>query len=825
MTVSRFKSLGTRTDPRRLLLLSCAALALAAPFAPAAFAADTDTAAATNAAVVNTGAANADAAASTSDTADAGGDLGPEITVTARHREEKLQDVPVAISVLGTERLEQTDDYSLNQFQHEVPSLQVVNTNPRNSVITIRGLGANSSIAVDGLEYGVGFYLDGVYFGRPGQSQFDLVDLQQVEVLRGPQGTLFGKNTTAGAINITSQLPSFTPQLTAEASFGNYNSRQLRASVSAPLIADKLAFRLSASDTHHDGYLTNLFDGSKAENYDDVSVRGQLLFTPTPDLKIRLIGDFSRERQHYILTLLDGTFTKFGNGAPIPFNINQRAALFNLTLPAYGAFARLGNSNSPFQANMKSYGTSGQIDYDVGHATLTSITAYRWWDWRPANDVDGLPLSINLKGQQQNFQRQFSQELRVASSGHHFIDYVGGLYYFWQTVPGYGQSQFGSDFANWSFNPATTPPARLALYNAAFSNAEADSYSVANTKSYAAYAQIDTHLTNALTLTTGLRFTHEDKNGLYNRYQLPATAAQLAILPGPLAAVLLPGLQLSNLGFAAVTHNSALSGLVTLDYKITPDVLAYGTYSRGNQSGGLNITAGGVLNPVVAPEKVDNFELGLKSQFLNRTLTVNADAFLTNVKDYQANVTVVVNNVTTQYIANIPKVRSKGFEGDISYSPSKWISLTASGTYTDAKYVSYVNAPAAADNPQANATNTQDLSGVALPGVSKFAYSLVADLSQPVASNLEGYVHADYLHRSSFNTSTTNSVYAIVPAYGLLDGRIGIRTADRRYDLSIFARNLTNKNYYISRNATNYGLITAAVGDPRTYGVTLRAKL
>jgi iron complex outermembrane receptor protein len=814
MTVPRFVLFQPRALHRqRLILLSSAVFAVATSLAHAHPA----LAAATSASAVVTAAATT--TASTTDASDASTELGPEITVTARHREEKLQNVPIAISVLGTERLEQTGDYSLNQFQHEVPSLQVVNTNPRNSVITIRGLGANSAIAVDGLEYGVGFYLDGVYYGRPGQSQFDLVDLQQVEVLRGPQGTLFGKNTTAGAINITSQEPSFTPQVTAEASFGNYNYRQLRASITAPLIADKLAFRLTGSDTHHSGYLTNLYDGSKAENYDDVSVRGQLLFTPTADLKIRLIGDFSRERQHYILNLLDGYFTNFGNGTTVPYNIFQRAAVTGLTLPRYGAFARLGNSNSPFQANMKSYGVSGQVDYDLGRVNLTSITAYRWWDWRPANDVDGLPLSINLKGQQQNFQRQFSQEFRIASNGHHFIDYVGGLYYFWQTVPGYGASQFGSDFAQWSFNPATTPAATIAFLGTALNGAEADSYSVANTRSYAAYGQIDTHFTDALTLTTGLRFTHEDKDGLYQRYQVPGSIAQLSVL----SPALLNSFQLSNLSFSGTVHASALSGLATLGYKVTPDVLVYGTYSRGNQSGGLNITAGGVLQPVVAPEKVDNFEIGVKSQFLDRKLTVNAGAFLTNVKDYQANVSVIINNVTNQYISNIPKVRTKGIEGDAAYAPSKWVSLSASFAYTDARYVAYTDAPAAPDNPTAN--GIQNLSGVPLPGVSKFAYSLVADVSQLVGRDLEGYVHADYLHRSSFNSSTSNSFYSIVPAYGLLDGRIGIRTADRKYDLSVWAKNLTNKNYYISRAATNYGLITAAVGDPRTYGVTLRAKL
>ena len=802
---------------RRLALLSSAAVALAAPFALAApaFAAD--------AAVAAAGDASGDAS-----------DFGSDIVVTARHREEKAQNVPVAISVLGAQTLEQTGDYSLGQIQHEVPTLQVVNYNPRNSVITIRGLGANSSLAVDGLEYGIGFYLDGVYYGRPGQTQFDLLDLQQIEVLRGPQGTLFGKNTTAGAINVTSKEPSFSPEATVEATYGNYNTEQLRASVSAPLIADKLAFRVTASDTHHDGYLTNTYDNSKAENYNDVSVRGQLLYTPSERLKIRLIGDYSQERQHYILSLLDGNTTQYSNGATIPWNFAQRVAYgashpgyysVPYTAPTYGAFARLGDSNSPYQANMESFGGSGEVDYDLGGAKLTSITAYRKWNWWPHNDADSTPLSVNTVAQQQNFQRQFSQEFRVASSGRHFIDYVVGAYYFWQTVPGYGITTYGSDFAAWSLNPATNSPAKISLVNTGITNAEADSYSVANTSSYALYGQTDTHFTDALTLTTGLRFTHEDKDGEYVRWQNANSVAQLATLSTALGAAGPPTLtafQLTPLSFGATTHNNAVSGLATLSYKVARDVLVYGTYSHGSKSGGLNITAGGIAQPVVNPEKVDNFEAGLKSQFLNHTLTANVDAFLTNVTDYQANVSITSNNVTVQYISNIPKVRSKGVEADLAYAPSKWFGVSASGAYTDAKYVSYANAPAPSE---AASTAPQNLSGVLLPGVSKFAFTLSGDVAQPIARDYEIYAHADYLHRSSFNTTATNSIYGLVPAYGVVNGRIGVRSANRRYDLSVWAKNLTNANYYTSRSESTYGLITATVGDPRTFGATLRVKL
>ena len=744
---------------------------------------------------------------------------GVTILVTARHREEAAQDIPIALSVVKAETLEKTGDFTLGQIQHEIPSLQVVNTNPRNTNITIRGLGANSSLAVDGLEYGVGFYLDGVYYARPGQSQFDLIDLSQIEVLRGPQGTLFGKNTTAGAINVTSRLPSFEPELTGEASLGNYNYAQIRVTGSAPLIADKAALRLSVSDTHRDGFLTNLWDNSKAQNYDNFSIRGQLLITPNPRLSIRLIGDYSNQRQHYILTQFDGYFTSFANGAHINNNIYDRAARVGYALPTYGVFARLGNSNSPFQANMKSFGGSGEIDYDLDFARLTSITAYRKWDWWPHNDVDGTPFAINLQGQQQNFQRQFSQELRIASNGHHFIDYQAGLYYFWQTVPGYGANQYGPDFGTWT----GLPPG----LSAALANAEADSYSVANTHSYAAFGQADVHLTDNLTFTGGLRFTHEDKKGQFVRWQNAASVAQLAALPGGNNGPTAAQFALSPLSFGGQTHNNAVSGLATVSYKVARDVLIYGTYSHGSKSGGLNITAGGVLQPVVNPEKVDNFELGLKSQFLNRTVTLNAAAFLTDVSQFQANISQTINNITIQYIANIPKVRSKGIEADAAWAPSEWVSLGGSLAYTDAKYVRYANAPIAPENFNLTAAlgGAQDLSGVALPGVSKFAFTLSADLAQPVSDGLEVYAHADYLHRSSFNSTPTNSVYGIVPAYGLLNARLGLRTANGRYDFALWAKNLADTRYYVSRSPVNYGLITAVSGDPRTFGATVRVKL
>jgi iron complex outermembrane receptor protein len=748
-------------------------------------------------------------------------EYGEPIVVTARRREENSQDVPVAISVVDTGTLDRTGSFTINQIQQLVPSLQVASFNPRNTNINIRGLGANSSLAVDGLEYGVGFYVDGVYFGRPGQSQFDLVDIAQVEVLRGPQGTLFGKNTTAGALNVTTRAPSFDPDLTVEGTLGDYGYHQIRASGSVPIVADKVAVRLSVADTHRDGFLLNITDRTKAQDYDNFTARGQLLIKPAEDVTIRLIGDYSKQKLRHQLNIIDGYFTTFANGTAIPNNILDRAARFDYALPTENAFSRIGAADAPYQANMESYGVSGEVAWDLGTASLTSITAYRWWDWYPANDGDATSLAINTLSQQQNFQRQFSQELRLASNGRNTIDYQVGLFYFWQIIRGYGATGYGADFARWNL-PGNTPAPALATLNAALSGLETNSFSDPRTKSYAAFGQLDWHIADALTLTAGLRYTHEDKDGSFSRFLAPNSGGNRALLTPAQQAQF----QVTDLAFGAKLKSDEVSGLLTLGYKVTPDALLYASYSHGSKSGGLNITAGGAGRPVVDPEKVDAFEIGLKSQFLDNRVTFNAAAFLTNIKDYQGNVSEQVPGTTAflQYIDNIPKVRSKGVEADLAYAPAEWLRFTASGAYTDAKFVSYANAPQRPELAIPGTAQVQDLSGTRLPGVSKFAYSLGADASQSLSRDVEGYVHADYLHRSSFNTTATNSIYGQVPAYGLLNARLGLRFGEGTYDFAFWARNLTNVDYYISRSPGTFGLITALVGEPRTFGATLRAK-
>ena len=805
-------------DHRLKFLLGAALFLPAAPV----FAAETTAEAGASADGADEGAAGAAVAAVSAASYD-----GAEIIVSARRRDESAQDVPIALSVVGASQLEQTGNYTLSQVQQLVPSLQVFSFNPRNTNINIRGLGSNVALTNDGLENGVGFYIDNVYYGRLGQSQFDLVDLQQIEVLRGPQGTLFGKNTTSGAINISSRKPSFDPEFSGEASVGDYGYYQLRASASGGLIDDLLAVRLSGSVTERRGFLYNVTQYERAQDYSNWSVRGQLLFTPTSDLEVRIIGDFARQKQNHVLNVFADYFDTYVDGTTIPNNFAQRVARYpGYAFPTIDPFARRGEANDHYQSNMDGYGVSGQVDWSLGGARLTSITAYRWWDWNPANDGDSTSLPVVTLAQLNNRQRQFSQELRLASDTDGPVDYVVGAYYFWQIIRGFGRTGYGSAAPAWFLPTAPANVAALAL-----DGFEVNSRSDPQTKSLAFFGQADWKISDRLTLTAGLRYTHEKKDGSFSQFW--AAGADPATLPGPLAAAVIGIRNLFNPETAYSTgfSDDSLSGLATLSWQASDDLLVYASYARGNKSGGLNLTnlpTG--IDPDVAPERVDNYEVGIKSQWLDQAVTLNAAAYWTEITDYQTAIFEQVSALNyRQYIANIPGARSRGVEVDLSAAPTDRLSFYGSVAYTDTTYLSYPEAPQAPE--RANEGGNQDLTGKRLPGVPKFTWTVGGDVSAPLGAlggrDLSAYAHADYSHRSSFNTSSSNSIYADVPGYGIANARIGLRTEDGLLDLSVWARNLFDKDYFQTLGAMPgaTGIVTALIGEPRTVGLTLRTKL
>jgi iron complex outermembrane receptor protein len=767
--------------------VACAALAMAA--APA-LAAD--------------GTANADVEAAADAVPE--GSVG-EIVVTARHRAESAQSAPLAVSVVGGDFLAQTNTNTFAQLTKYVPSLQFTAFNPRNSSINIRGLGNASGVAADGAEPGVGFYVDQVYYNRPATASFDLIDVERVEVLKGPQGVLFGKNTTAGAISITTASPTFTPQAIGEVTVGAYGHYVVKGTVSGPLAGDVLAGRLSLSTSRRDGLATNDFNGDKVNGYRNVSARGQLLYQPNPELKLRFIGDYSRQTANCCYQVLAGVVTP-----PNGKDYRSIAQAFGYT-PIVDPYQRHVNANDVVSAQQETGGVSLQADWAQPKYVLSSITAWRFWNWWPRNDIDYSPLSVMTKADQINHQNQFTQEFRIVSAGENRIDYAAGLYFYREQIKGYSTQRYGSAASYLLFGPAV--PAVVA------DGYGLDTTSSANTTSYAAYGQAVLHLTDQWRLTGGLRYTHDRKTGRFDQ-----TVGGGAPLTGPLAslAALRAALAVPT-AYKAKTDDSNVSGQLNLAYQATNDILAYGNLARGYRSGGVNLSqlpAGATAT--IEPETIDSAEIGVKTRWFDRRVTLNLAAYYQRDKDYQG--TLVVTGTTKTYLANIPKVEVKGVEVDFRAEPNRRVSIYASAAYNEATYKDYRNAPCGLEDILSAGC---DLSGRPLAGVPRWSVSAGAEFRQPLtlgAREAEAYLAVDDSFRSSIYSNTTDSIYTRLPSLNLVDARLGVRAADGRWDAYVWGRNILDKKYFTSRGPGigNTGAIYAALGDPATYGVTLRAR-
>ncbi len=744
-----------------------------------------------------------------------------DIVVTARRRAESAQDVPIAVTALNNDQVAVPGAVGLTQVAQLAPSLQITSTNARQTNINIRGLGATPAFASLGLEYGVGVYVDQVYYSRPAQAAFDLYDLQQVEVLRGPQGTLFGKNTTAGAIHITSQAPSFDPQFRGEVSVGNYQSVQLRATGSAP-ITDTLAVRLTVSDTERDkGFLKNVHDGKRLSDLHTFSVRGQLLFKPTDAFSLRVIGDYSEYKQDCCIGTVTALRSKRVDGSTLPNNFYLRAARFGYTPLPIDPFDRKLDLNRPVKLDLKTKGITAIADYDIGPATITSVTAWRTLEYLPTIDADILPLDIFVDAGIDEKQRQFSQELRIASNGRNAVDYVAGLYYFNQRIDDKIFTKYGSDAALWILGPATGSTQASVGGQAALNGLFVDGTARADTKSYAAFGQLIWHVTDAFDVTAGLRYTNEKKAGFFEQVQRGPTLTPGEILLGAQAIRNSFGANIPR--YTAKTKEDNISGSLTLSYKVTPDVMVYATYAKGYKSGGLNLNATGAP-PVIDPEKVDNYEAGIKTTLFDRAMTLNLAAFHTRIRNYQSQ-QVDVGGALTAYIANVGTVRTQGIEIDATVRPVRNLSLFASGSYIDAIYKNFRNAPCPVE--YLGLQTSCDLSGRNLPGVSKYSLSLGGDYAFDVSAAAQVYLNANYSYRSRFNGTYNLAEDAVIKGYGVTNLRIGLRHPDGRWDVSLYARNLFDTKYFntLGPAAFNTGQYSGGPGEPRTYGITLRTSL
>lgn len=739
------------------------------------------------------------------------------VTVTARRVEEEAQDVPIPVSVINGRTIDRAGAFNVNRLKELVPTVQFYSSNPRNSAINIRGLGSPFGLTNDGIEPGVGFYVDGVFYARPAAATLDFIDLERVEVLRGPQGTLFGKNTTAGALNITTRRPSFTPESNVEFNFGNLGYLQAKASISGPL-GKKVAARLSFSGTRRDGMLYNVRTQDDVNDLNSLGVRGQVLYSPKDNLTVLFAADASRQRPEGYAQVVVGVAPTLRAANR---QYNQIAAEFNYRPPSWNPFDRLIDTDTSWRSNQDMGGGSVTIDWDRGKGLLTSITAYRFWDWNPSNDRDFTGLPVTTVSAAPSHQTQWTQEVRYAAKINDRLSYLAGVFVFHQALrpsPFHKQEQ-GSAAARFLLAPGTlaSTPGLLDGYG---QNIDFD---FQNTSS-AAFGQIEYALTNKLKIIPGLRLNYDQKKLDYNQVVYGGLQTTDAALIALQRSVLAP------LQYKADVGDGNMSGQLTLSYKAAERANAYATYSTGFKSVGLNL--GGVPtdaagNPIVSaatvrPERVRHWELGVKSQpFANTTL--NVAAFQTGIHDFQTQVVNAQVGVLRGYLANAERVRVRGLEMDLNTKLNPEWTVYASLAFTDGRYLRFPDAPPPLE--ETGGPQVKDVSGTVLPGISKSAYSTGAEYARrKTVWNLNGewFARVDASYRSPFSSNPSASKYLIAGSYGLVNPRAGFRSVDG-WSVSVWGRNLLNEKYFelLSAAPGNSGLYVGLPGDRRTFGITL----
>lgn len=763
------------------------------------------------------------------------------IVVTATRRSQQAQDVPIAVSVVGGEHIDSTGSFNVGRLQQLTPTLQFYSSNPRNTAVNIRGIGVPFGLTNDGIEQGVGIYIDDIYNSRVASATFDFLDVAQIEVLRGPQGTLYGKNTTAGAINITTRQPTFDFEGRAELSIGNLGYRQAKAAVSGPL-SETVAARLALSSTSRDGTIYNVTSQRAINEQDNLGLRGQVLWRAAARLSFTLAADYSEQDPECCGTVFVGAGA---TQRPLVRQFAALAAAQSYTPASLDPFDRLTDLDASLNAGNKLGGVSLRANWDVGPGTLTSVTAWRFWDWKPENDRDFTGLPITTRSMNPSQQDQWTQELRFAGRAGDF-DFVLGAFGFQQKVHTKGVQEQGPAASRWLLTGA------LASDPSVLNGLRANNDIRLDNTSAALFGQVSWHVADALTITPGIRLNYDKKNGLYDSV-VTNGAGQLVTFTSVDPRIAAQRGVLAPQRFEVDYRDWNLSYDLKASYKLTPDVLLFATYAKSFKSGGVNLNgvpADATGNPILAagtvePEAVQHYEAGLKTQFWDRRITANLGAFRTDIRDYQALVTNGQLGVLRGYLASADAVRSQGAELDLSLRPSERLNFYVNGTYTDAKYRSFGDAPcppelsggttagvgrtpSAPGTPGGLSPANCDISGERLPGVSKWSFSFGGEANAPatlLGISGEAYLGYDGSYRSVFSSNPTPSIYTWVDGYSLHNFRLGFRS-EQVGTVFGWVRNAFNQDYVeqLQVPSGNTGLIVGNLGDPRTYGVTLQTQ-
>lgn len=716
-----------------------------------------------------------------------------EVVVTAQKRAQRLEDVPMTIAALGEDFFKDTGVGGLQELQMSVPGLGVATSvHPFTAAIRLRGIGSQGN--EPSIEPSVGFFVDGVYQSRSGLGLADLADLERVEILYGPQSTLYGKNTNAGAINVVTKAPSQTFGAEAELSLGDYALRDARVGLTGPL-GESLAWRLSARVNEQDGYLDDLDmrGGGGKESLNDAKdrmLRGQLLFTPTDTLSVRLIGTYVDRDQHCC------------SGVLVPGPVHQ--ALYQaFGLPLLDPDDRKVAVDFPYTFKQTSRSASATVNWELGAATLTSITAWEKYDWDHEQDTDHSSLDFWRVVDKQGGD-SVSQEFRITSDNDGAFQYVAGLYYYDAELRrGNGQRPGFVTFGTVPSLLPLPPPLTAAEFDTGVYD------SVWEQQTIAAFGQVSYDLTERANVTAGLRLDREKKDAQLRIISLtasPTSLMGLAILP-PLDE------QLER-------KDSTPTWMVSGRYEFTPDVNGFATVSTGAKAGGFNGAAGPRSGDEreFEEEKSINYEVGVKTTLFDRRMRLNASVFYAQVKDFQN----LSFDATTGsfYVINAGEQSSRGIDIESELLVNEYFNLNLSAEMLKAEYDSFPDGPCYLGRAGANAQGFCDLSGEELPWAPEFTGTLAGTFTYPLGNN-ELYLRGEVGYASKHIASDELDPAAETD-YTIVNARVGLRRG--RWDFALWGKNLADETYIVQQVGVPLfeGSYMRWINPPRTYGVTAR---
>ena len=729
------------------------------------------------------------------------------VQVTAERRQASQQDVPVTVATIGQTQLAEGNYLTTEDLAQQVPGLQIKSSfSASNPTIFIRGVGINDFNP--GNSGAIGVMVDDLFYNSTIGQLFQLYDLQNIEVLKGPQGTLYGRNTTGGVLSVHTVRPGFEPGGFANLTYGRFNQFDLEGAVNIPL-SDSLALRVSGVSNTRDGTRTIHFpDGTSAKknDVDFQAIRAQMLYAPTDTFEVLAKLEHGKSSGTSRSYESQGLYNFSTGGFGVPdFNgvCGGRGAA--ICGDAFGytddpdPYSGAENIKSTPE-NVETTTADVQIKWDLGAFELTSVTGYLKAEREAWLEDDASPNRLTEEYINDGSE-QYSQEVRLASQWDGPTKLIMGAFYLQDTLKSQDFFQLLADL-----NPTPGEP----YFDLLNYIGRIDRMYTQKTNTFAVFAQADYDLTPRLTATLGARFTWEDRDLHLFSYGGPVDAVPLS-QPSPIYYPLLDesAFGKDSISFEEPTFRAALS------YDVSDDVMVFGSVSRGFKSGGFNTGASSdpVEASIVDPEKLLAYEAGVKSEWFGHTLRANASAFYYDYQDLQV-FGLAPSGVPTQTLFNADKASIKGMEFDVTSLPVTGLELSLAGTYLDAEYENFVT-PIGEDFSGNKMVATPDWSLVA-----RARYE-----SAPVWKELHIVASADISYTDDQYFDTQNTPRLGQEAYTLANARIALQPDDDRWEAALFVKNLTDEEYIVDAfDVADFGYDELVYGNPQTYGISLSYK-